>query len=77
MSGPRRILVAVDASPLSLDALDTAARMARRQGAELAVLHVEDINLSRLSNHPHVMAVSLVSARRLHPGEMLIEGALA
>jgi len=45
----RRILVAVDASPHSLAALQQAAEMAARLQAELIGLFVEDINLLRLA----------------------------
>ncbi|MBW7852346.1 MAG: universal stress protein [Rhodospirillales bacterium] len=67
MNGPqsqRRILVAVDASPLSLAALEAAADLARRWQAELAALFVEDVNLLRLATHPGIEVLSLLSARR-------------
>ena len=48
----RRILVAVDASPHSLAALDAALRLAADLEAEIIGLFVEDINLLRLAGMP-------------------------
>jgi nucleotide-binding universal stress UspA family protein len=63
---PRRIVVAIDASPLSLAAANAAATLARRLGSVLEGLFVEDINLARLTDHPEVTVVSLLHARH-HP----------
>ena len=48
----QRILVALDASPPSLAALETAVNLAERLDAELQGLFVEDINLLRLAQLP-------------------------
>ena len=72
----RRILAAVDASPLSLAALDLAAVLAGRLGAELEVLTVEDLNLVRLAAHPMVRATSVVSCRPSTLDESTIRRAL-
>ncbi len=48
----RRILVALDASPHSMAALESAADLAAAFGATLQGLFVEDINLVRLSDLP-------------------------
>ena len=48
----KRILVALDASPHSLAALQTATRLAELFGAELLGVYVEDINLLRASELP-------------------------
>jgi nucleotide-binding universal stress UspA family protein len=48
----RRILVALDASPHSLAALEAAAELAADLEAELLGLFVEDINLLRLAELP-------------------------
>jgi nucleotide-binding universal stress UspA family protein len=48
----RRVLVGVDASAASLDALAAAASLAARLGAELAGLFVEDEDLLRLAALP-------------------------
>ncbi len=69
----RRILVAVDASPLSLAALTLAAGLAGRLDAELEALFVEDINVVRLVAHPYVHTFSLVAARRQALDDVLIE----
>ncbi|MFP3852721.1 MAG: universal stress protein [Anaerolineales bacterium] len=47
-----RILVAIDASPNSLAALDAAVDLARRNNASLVGLFVEDLNLIRLAELP-------------------------
>ena len=47
----RRILVALDASPASLSAMQNAVELAARLGAELIGLFVEDINLLRAGGH--------------------------
>jgi nucleotide-binding universal stress UspA family protein len=68
----RRIVVAVDASPHSLAALEAAIGLAARFGAELSGLFVEDVNLLRLAELPFVHEVGQFSAtrRRLEAGEM-------
>jgi nucleotide-binding universal stress UspA family protein len=58
----RRILVALDASPHSLAALDSAAEMAARLEVELLGLFVEDINLLRLAEFPFAREVGFPSA---------------
>jgi len=63
---PRRIVVAIDASPLSLAAAASAAAIARRLGSVLEGLFVEDVNLARLADHPEVTVVSILHARH-HP----------
>jgi nucleotide-binding universal stress UspA family protein len=60
----RRILVALDASPHSLAALQVAVELAVQLGAEVEGLFVEDINLLNLSDLP--MARELV-AYAIHP----------
>jgi nucleotide-binding universal stress UspA family protein len=55
----RRILVALDASRTSIDALGAAAALAARLGAELAGLFVEDENLLRLAGLPVARQISV------------------
>ena len=59
----RRILVALDASPHSLAALDAAAELAARLQAELMGLFVEDINLLRLAGLPFAREIHAFSGR--------------
>jgi hypothetical protein len=59
----RRILVALDASPGSLAALEAAAALAAHSEAELLGIFVEDIELLHAATLPCVREVSLVSAR--------------
>ncbi len=59
----RRILVAVDASPQSMAALEAAAELAASLGAELIGVYVEDINLIRLAALPVVLEIGGASAR--------------
>ena len=59
----RRILVATDASPQSLAAVEAGAELAASLGAELAGLYVEDINLIRLAALPAVLEIGGTSAR--------------
>jgi len=59
----RRILVALDASRASEDALEAAAAMAELLEAELEGLYVEDVNLVRLAALPFSREVGLASAR--------------
>lgn len=63
----RRILVALDASPHSLAALQAAAELAADLDAELVGIFVEDINLLRLSELPFAREVTIYtrSSRRL------------
>lgn len=68
----KRILIALDASPHSLAALDAAVDLATRFHAELAGLFVEDVNLLRLSEYSYVREVGLFTAsdRRIGGEEM-------
>lgn len=58
----RRVLVALDASEPSRAALEAAAVLADRAGAEIAALFVEDENLLRLSGLPRATAFSRAGA---------------
>jgi nucleotide-binding universal stress UspA family protein len=58
----RRILIALDASPASLAALDLAADLALRYQAELIGVYVEDINLLRSADIPFTEEVGAFSA---------------
>jgi nucleotide-binding universal stress UspA family protein len=58
----RRILVALDASPDSLAALDAAARLAAKMNAELQGLFVEDQELLRLAEIPLARELAYFSA---------------
>ena len=60
----RRILVALDASAHSSAALEAAAELASRYGAELLGLYVEDINLLRLAELPFAQEVGQFTAIR-------------
>jgi nucleotide-binding universal stress UspA family protein len=57
----RKILVALDASTSSLNALQTAVDLAARFDAELLGLFVEDINLLRLAQLPFAREISFYS----------------
>lgn len=67
-----RILVAVDASPHSLAALDAAAALAARQRAELVGIFVEDADLLRLAELPFAreMIYPLTLGRPINPAVM-------
>lgn len=69
---PRRVVVALDASPGSLAALDAAADLAARVEAELLGVFVEDINLIRLAELPVTRNVSLAAGTEepLRPAEV-------
>ena len=58
----RHILVALDASPHSLAALEAAADMAAYLNAELSGLFIEDINLLNLADLPFIKQVDPLSA---------------
>lgn len=60
----RRILVALDASPHSLAALDAAAGIASNLEAELLGLFVEDVNLLRVADLPFAREFGVPSAAR-------------
>lgn len=68
----RRILVALDASPHSLAALEAAAELAEQFHAELLGLFVEDVNLLRLAQLPftHEVRFFTASRRRLESEEI-------
>ena len=54
----RTVLIAVDASPQSLEALETAATVAACLQAELRGMYVEDIDLVRTAELPFASAIS-------------------
>lgn len=77
MTAPlRRIVVAVDASALSLAAAGMACRLSGRLGMPVDAVFVEDINVVRLAAHAQVHTVSLVAARRQAADGALIGKAL-
>jgi hypothetical protein len=55
--GTRRIAVTLDAFDLSVAALDQAARLARRMGAQLEGIFIEDIDLLQLAEMPFLREV--------------------
>jgi nucleotide-binding universal stress UspA family protein len=59
----RRILVALDASPSSLIALNAAADLAVALGIELNGLFVEDVNLLRVADLPFARALGTFSGK--------------
>lgn len=69
----RRILVALDASPASFAALETAAELAQALQAELVGLFVEDINLVRMAALSFSQEVGLFSATRRQLSSLSIE----
>lgn len=71
-----RVLVALDASPLSLMALEAAVMLTRAVGGQLTGVFVEDVNLARLAGHPAAASISLVGGFRRDPGQRLLEEAL-
>jgi nucleotide-binding universal stress UspA family protein len=68
----QRILVALDTSPHSLAALETAVDLAERLDAELQGLFVEDINLLRLAELPFACELRFTSAttQKVDPPQM-------
>ena len=57
----QRILIALDASPASLAALELAADLAERYQAELLGIYVEDINLIRSAEIPFTREIGYYS----------------
>jgi len=53
----RRILIAMDPSYRSVGALDVAAELAARLGAELSAVFVEDVDLLHLAEFPFAMEI--------------------
>lgn len=68
----RRILVALDASPDSMAALDAATQLAADLGAEVVALFVEEEELLRAERSPLVREVEFFSAepRKLAAGDL-------
>jgi nucleotide-binding universal stress UspA family protein len=68
----QRILLALDASPESVTALDTATELAGRLGADLTGLFVEDTDLLRMASLPFAAEIGRFSPslRRLSLPEM-------
>jgi nucleotide-binding universal stress UspA family protein len=66
---PRRIVVALDASPGSLDALAVAAGLVARRELELLGVYVEDVELVRLGRFPMLPHLSFPAG----PSEVLDE----
>ena len=56
----QRILIAIDASPPSIAALEAAAALAARINAELLGVFIEDVNLLRLASLPFATEVGVL-----------------
>jgi len=71
----RRIVVALDASPSSLDALGAAVRLATHLRAEIEGVFVEDENLHRFAALPFTRVIDPLSAlaRAYEPADSLRE----
>ncbi len=63
----QRILLALDASPQSVAALDTATELAGRLGAELTGLFVEDTDLLRMAALPFAAEIGRLSPEPAAP----------
>jgi len=74
--GIRRILVAVDISPCSLAALQAAAQLAVRMGAQLSGLFVEDITLLRLADSPYAREILFPAAAEVPLSRTIMESRL-
>jgi nucleotide-binding universal stress UspA family protein len=72
----RRVLIALDASPSSLAALEAAAELAAALDAELSGLFVEDANLLRVAEMPSARVLGSYSGRRLTLGRRDMERGL-
>ncbi len=59
----KRILVALDASPSSMAALEAAVELAAAHGAKIVGLFVEDLNLVRMAQLPFAREVLQYNAR--------------
>ena len=59
----RRILIALDASPPSIAALEAAAALAVRVNAELLGVFIEDVNLLRLAGLPFAAEIGVLAPR--------------
>lgn len=68
----KQILVALDASPSSMSALENAVNLASRLSAEVVGLFVEDINLLRATQIPFTREISLFSSgfKRLESSDL-------
>jgi len=75
-SNERRILVALDASPSSMDSLEMAVNLAARMRAQLETLFVEDINLLRLAALPFAAELDRSSGEARSMNEAGITSAL-
>jgi nucleotide-binding universal stress UspA family protein len=73
LQGFQRILVALDASPASLAALDFATELAERHQAELLGIYVEDINLLRSAEIPFTREIGQFSGTSHYIDSRLIE----
>lgn len=72
----RRVLIALDASPSSLAALEAAAVLAAALDAELSGLFVEDANLLRVAELPSARVLGSYSGRPLALGRRDVERGL-
>jgi nucleotide-binding universal stress UspA family protein len=69
----RRILVALDASPHSLAALDMAVDLAAKMEAELAGLFVEDVELLRMAESPSAREIAYTTASEIPLNRSIME----
>jgi nucleotide-binding universal stress UspA family protein len=72
----RRILVALDASPSSLAALEAAVTLAGRMQAEILGLFVEDVELLRTAESPYAREILYPSAQEAPVSRLSMESTL-